>query len=494
MKPMGLTDPRTGRRPYAAVQLRQENLRADSYNLVGFQNHLRFAEQKRIMRLIPGLENAEFLRYGQIHRNTYINAPALLDAHAAAARASEHFFRRSDFGRGRICGIDCDRAGGGYDSRRRMRAAKQSRPFPRETAIGSLCHYISHADPRHYQPANIAFDLFPPLDPNPRDRKERQTAVCRLALEKLDEYVARACLSWRRPSKIFSASGRGATIPRTLCATTARICASSSNTFRRRAPSRRRSPAIDLLSLREWLAHLYDRDQKPATIRRKLASLRSLFRFLSREHRIERDPARLLRLPKMPKTLPDVPNTEVTNALVDGTSREDLERPFPARDRLLLELLYGCGLRISEAVGLNLEDFDRGERWVRVRGKGRKETAGAVRVESGRGAGCCISEARQSRDGAAGALSESPGQSPDRSRRAQHREVLCDVCWRAILPSIRILCATRSRRILLSHGADLRAIQELLGHARLSTTQKYTQVSLTDLMRVYDNAHPKAKR
>src|ERR1035441_2974965 len=130
---------------------------------------------------------------------------------------------------------------------------------------------------------------------------------------------------------------------------------------------------IYLLSLREWLGHLYGRDQKPATIRRKLASLRAMFRFLSREHRIERDKARLLRLPRMPKTLPDVPNTEVTNALVDGTSREDLERPFPARDRLLLELLYGCGLRISEAVGLNFEDFDRRERWVRVRGKGRKE-------------------------------------------------------------------------------------------------------------------------
>src|SRR5579863_4057464 len=131
--------------------------------------------------------------------------------------------------------------------------------------------------------------------------------------------------------------------------------------------------AIDLLSLREWLAHLYDREQKPATIRRKLASLRSLFRFLSREHRVARDPARLLRLPKMPKTLPDVPNTEVTNALVDGSSRDDLERPFPARDRLLMELLYGCGLRVSEAVGLNWEDFDRSERWIRVRGKGRKE-------------------------------------------------------------------------------------------------------------------------
>ncbi len=88
---------------------------------------------------------------------------------------------------------------------------------------------------------------------------------------------------------------------------------------------------------------------------------------------MEGNPARLLRLPKMPKTLPEVPNAEVTNALIDGSSREELDRPFPERDRLLLELLYGCGLRISEAVGLNLEDFDRGERWVRVRGKGRKE-------------------------------------------------------------------------------------------------------------------------
>ncbi|MFY9628561.1 MAG: tyrosine-type recombinase/integrase, partial [Methylocystis sp.] len=131
--------------------------------------------------------------------------------------------------------------------------------------------------------------------------------------------------------------------------------------------------AIDLLSLREWLGHLYERDQKPATIRRKLASLRALYKFLRREHRVERDPARLLRLPRMPKTLPEVPNTEVTNALVDGTGRAELERPHPARDRVLLELLYGCGLRISEAVGLDLEDFDRSERWVRVRGKGRKE-------------------------------------------------------------------------------------------------------------------------
>jgi methylenetetrahydrofolate--tRNA-(uracil-5-)-methyltransferase len=189
MKPMGLTDPRSGRRPFAAVQLRQENLRADSYNLVGFQNHLRFAEQKRIMRLIPGLENAEFLRYGQIHRNTYINAPALLDATLQLRTHPNVFFA------GQISGVEgyVESIATGLVAGTLAAAQLRDepvRPLPRETAIGSLCHYVSHADSRKYQPANIAFDLFPPLDPNPRDRKERQTAVCKLALEKLDEYAA----------------------------------------------------------------------------------------------------------------------------------------------------------------------------------------------------------------------------------------------------------------------------------------------------------------
>ena len=115
---------------------------------------------------------------------------------------------------------------------------------------------------------------------------------------------------------------------------------------------------IDLLLLREWLGHLYDRKQQPATIRRKLASVRSLFRYLSREHRVQRDPARLLRVPKLPRLLPAVPNAEATNALLDGIDDERYEKPYPSRDRLLFELLYGCGLRISEAVNLNVEDFD----------------------------------------------------------------------------------------------------------------------------------------
>lgn len=189
MKPTGLTDPRTGRWPYAAVQLRQENLRADSYNLVGFQNHLRFPEQKRILRLIPGLENAEFLRFGQIHRNTYINSPELLNGALQLRNHPNLFFA------GQISGVEgyVESIATGLVSGLLAAAHANGEAitaFPRETAIGSLCHYISHADPKHYQPANIAFDLFPPLEPNPKDRKERQTAVCERALQSLDNYMA----------------------------------------------------------------------------------------------------------------------------------------------------------------------------------------------------------------------------------------------------------------------------------------------------------------
>jgi integrase/recombinase XerC len=249
--------------------------------------------------------------------------------------------------------------------------------------------------------------------------------------------------------------------------------------------------AIDLLSLREWLGHLYDREQKPATIRRKLASLRSLFRFLSREHRIERNPARLLRLPKMPKTLPDVPNTEVTNALVDGSSRDDLDRPFPTRDRLLMELLYGCGLRISEAVGLNLEDFDRSERWVRVRGKGRKERQVPYGSKSAAALDAYLEVREVVHESQAVFLNHRGNRLSDRGARNIVKFYATNVVGdSSIHPhTLRHAFATD----LLSSGADLRAIQELLGHARLSTTQKYTHVSLTDMMRVYDQAHPKAR-
>src|SRR5580700_8259585 len=184
MKPMGLTDPRTGRRPWAAVQLRQENVRADSFNLVGFQNHLKFGEQKRILRMIPGLENAEFLRYGQIHRNTYINAPALLNDTLQLRDHANVFFA------GQISGVE------GYVESIATgliaglsAVAEAPRTFPRETALGSLCAYVSGADPTNYQPANITFDLLPKLDHPPKDRKLRQAEVCRRARAALDEHL-----------------------------------------------------------------------------------------------------------------------------------------------------------------------------------------------------------------------------------------------------------------------------------------------------------------
>ena len=191
MKPAGLIDPRTARRPYAAVQLRQENLRAASYNLVGFQNYLRYGEQARIFRMIPGLERAEFLRFGQIHRNTYINAPALLAATLALRREPRLFFA------GQISGVEgyVESIATGLVAGRNAAALALGQPPwipPRETAIGSLCHYVSAADGRHYQPVNITFDLLPPLDEETgrrlrRDRRARHAALCRRALEKLEE-------------------------------------------------------------------------------------------------------------------------------------------------------------------------------------------------------------------------------------------------------------------------------------------------------------------
>jgi len=191
MKPMGLIDPRTGRRPYAVVQLRQENLRADSYNLVGFQNHLKFGEQARILRMIPGLERAEFFRFGQMHRNTYINAPALLTA-TLHLRA-----RPSVFFAGQISGVEgyVESIATGLIAGRNalaLAAGEEPRALPRETALGSLCHYISGAEAKHYQPANIAFDLLPPLDEQAarrlrHDKKARHAEICRRALQAMDE-------------------------------------------------------------------------------------------------------------------------------------------------------------------------------------------------------------------------------------------------------------------------------------------------------------------
>ena len=190
MKPVGLKDPKTGRPPYAVVQLRQENLRADSYNLVGFQNHLKFGEQARVLRLIPGLEKARFLRYGQIHRNTYINAPALL------TETLQMKGRRRVLFAGQICGVEGyveSIATGLMAGVQASALSMGSEPVapPRATAFGSLVHYITHADPRKFQPANITFDLLPALEEKVRDRQARHRRQCELALREVDGWLAR---------------------------------------------------------------------------------------------------------------------------------------------------------------------------------------------------------------------------------------------------------------------------------------------------------------
>lgn len=190
MKPVGLRDPRTGQQPYAVVQLRQENLRADSYNLVGFQNHLRFGEQGRVLRLIPGLENARFLRYGQIHRNTYINSPALL---RDTLQMREH--PRILFA-GQICGVEGYVESIATGLMAGIHAAALSggeEPVtpPRASAFGSLVHYITEANAKNVQPANITFDLLPPLDRKVRDRAERHRRQCERALSEFDGWLAK---------------------------------------------------------------------------------------------------------------------------------------------------------------------------------------------------------------------------------------------------------------------------------------------------------------
>jgi methylenetetrahydrofolate--tRNA-(uracil-5-)-methyltransferase len=189
MKPVGLRDPRTGRAPYAVVQLRQENQRADSYNIVGFQNHMKFGDQARVLRLIPGLENASFLRFGQIHRNTYINAPTLLSETLQMKSHPSVIFA------GQICGVEgyvesiamgllAGQVAAGIVSNAEIAAP------PRASGFGSLTHYLTQAEAKNFQPANITFDLLPALEHRVRDKQERHRLQCDRALAAFDQWLA----------------------------------------------------------------------------------------------------------------------------------------------------------------------------------------------------------------------------------------------------------------------------------------------------------------
>ena len=189
MKPVGLKDPRTGRLPYAVVQLRQDTLAGDHYSLVGFQTQIKWGDQARVLRMIPGLEYAEFVRYGMVHRNTYICGPKVLLPTWQTKHRADLLFA------GQVSGVEgyVESAASGLMAGRNAAAiAKGGTPLaaPRTTAIGSLAHYVSHADPKTYQPTNITHGIMPPLDLPPRDKMKKKMLIAERALADLDAWTS----------------------------------------------------------------------------------------------------------------------------------------------------------------------------------------------------------------------------------------------------------------------------------------------------------------
>jgi methylenetetrahydrofolate--tRNA-(uracil-5-)-methyltransferase len=193
MKPVGLKDPRTGRLPFAVVQLRQDTLAGDHYSLVGFQTQIKWGDQARVLRMIPGLENAEFVRFGMVHRNTYICGPKVLLPTWQTRHRADLFFA------GQVSGVEgyVESAASGLVAGRNAAAlvrGEAPQAPPRTTALGSLAHYVSHADPNHYQPTNITHGIMPPLDSPPRDKMKKKLMIAERALADLDAWVTSPAL------------------------------------------------------------------------------------------------------------------------------------------------------------------------------------------------------------------------------------------------------------------------------------------------------------
>lgn len=191
LKPVGLEDPKTGKEPFAVVQLRQDNAAGNLYNLVGFQTHLKWGEQKRVFSMIPGLENAQFVRYGVMHRNTYLRSPEFLNATYQTKKRSDLLFA------GQMTGVEGyieSAASGLYAGINAALIAQGKEPviFPEETMMGAMAHYITHASPKHFQPINANFGIIPRLEKRIREKRERNLALSQRALTVLEEFKTTA--------------------------------------------------------------------------------------------------------------------------------------------------------------------------------------------------------------------------------------------------------------------------------------------------------------
>jgi len=251
---------------------------------------------------------------------------------------------------------------------------------------------------------------------------------------------------------------------------------------------------IDHVAIRGFLSHLYERGLSKASVARSLAAVRSLYRWLAQEGVVEQNPAKLVSTPKLPKKLPRVPTIEEMNSVLDGQMPE--VATFPERDRLLLELLYGCGIRNSELIGINVDDIRVSTEAILIRGKGKKERY----VPFGESSAAALREYLPVRRKI---LAERRKTTPgllinQRGGRLTVRSVGRIVKKIAVAKGLSPEVHPHTLRHafgthMLEEGADLRAIQEMLGHERLSTTQRYTQLSMKHVMAVYDQTHPRAK-
>ncbi|HZP62451.1 MAG TPA: tyrosine recombinase XerC [Terriglobales bacterium] len=252
--------------------------------------------------------------------------------------------------------------------------------------------------------------------------------------------------------------------------------------------------AIDHLTIRGFLSHLYERGLSKTSVARSLAAVRSLYRWLAQEGVVEQNPAALVSTPKLPKKLPRVPTIEEVNTVLDSKMPE--VAAFPERDRLIFELLYGCGIRNSELVGINLDDIRLSAEAILIRGKGKKERYVPFGDSVRSALGAYLPARQQMLSGRnkntnALLVNTRGGRLTTRSvRRIVKKIAVANGLPPDVHPhTLRHAFGTH----LLEEGADLRAIQEMLGHERLSTTQRYTQLSMKHILQVYDQTHPRAK-
>jgi integrase/recombinase XerC len=260
---------------------------------------------------------------------------------------------------------------------------------------------------------------------------------------------------------------------------------------------------IDHIAIRGFLSHLYDKGLSKTSVARALAAVRSLYRWLAQEGVVEQNPAKLVSTPRLPKKLPRVPTIEEMNSMLDGKMPEVAS--FPERDRLMFELLYGCGIRNSELVGINLDDINLSNEAILIRGKGKKERY----VPFGGSALAALSVYLPWRQQLIATLKSSP-KTPTQTKgtsallinqrggrlttRSVGRIIKRIATAKGLSPDVHPHTLRHAFGThMLEEGADLRAIQELLGHERLATTQRYTQLSVKHVMNVYDQTHPRAK-